>query len=101
MRTAVVVWCVIVAFLLFAYFAPVFYTGNYVAIPQSPVPSWSKVYGSLTCVSVLRIEGHENGSIFGHTPGGGFNPPPWKFLGILYQDGRYYAQCNPYTVQIG
>jgi len=93
------------ALFLFAYLVPFMYTGNYVAgTPKTPAPG-SEIYGSLTCIVSLHLEGYyEIGSnafflVFYIAPG---TPPPshWYWLGTLYQGGHYYFFCNPQYVSI-
>jgi hypothetical protein len=99
-KKAAVISIALIGFLVFAYSIPFIYTGNYTAIPQDPVPAWSKIYGSLTCILWLHLQNQESGSLFGHTPPA-FNPPQWTLLGVLYSDGHYYLQCDPYRLPVG
>jgi len=102
-RNGVALTAIVGVFLL-VYLVPIFYTGNYVAIPQNPVPSWSKVYGSLTCVIWLRLQNQASGSPFpfhvigSNEPTGYPYPPQWNWLGVLYLDGNYYFRCNTFTL---
>jgi hypothetical protein len=86
-QAAVAISVALVVFLLIAYFVPFIYTGNYVTgTAKTPAPS-SKIYGSLTCIIVLHLEGNYKtgpGDISGGLPPA-IAPPQWNLLGTLYQ----------------
>jgi hypothetical protein len=85
---------------LFAYFVPIIYTGNYVAGTARTPALGSEIYGSLTCIVLLHLEGY-----YDNRPVGFFVAPSgwpfyWRWYGILYEGGHYYFFCNPQTVPV-
>jgi hypothetical protein len=84
---------------LFAYFVPFIYTGNFVTIGKNP-PPWSKVYGSLSCIILLYLKGYYASAFVTYFIAPGYEPPPWNWLGTIYQGGHYYFFCNPQWVPV-